>query len=219
MNICRNCGVELEDNITQCPLCGNNFSDIIDETTIPVSHPSDIINLHKQESRKHLWEFTGIIAFSGITVCTIVDLVLVPGLKWSLYADASILCTWIIFSLVLRSLRKTYVLIPGIIITILAMLIMFDLISFSTDWFIPVGLPVTITAGVLISVIILLNRIFHLRGFNIIAISFLLIACFCMIIETVVDKYVTGTIEMRWSLLTAVSIFPIALILFFFITG
>jgi hypothetical protein len=215
MNICNHCGVELEDKISLCPLCGKNPSETVPDLTGQGTYPSDIINLQKKENRKHIWELSGIIAFSGITVCTIVDLVLVDGLKWSLYADASILAAWSIFSLILLSFKKPHILIPGIILTILAMLIMFDLISFKTNWFIPIGLPLTISAGLFIYLIIILNKSAHLKGFNIIAVTFIIIGCYCMIIEIVTDKYLTGIIYLGWSLITAVSILPIALVLFF----
>ncbi|MCX6334194.1 MAG: hypothetical protein NT092_07815, partial [Bacteroidia bacterium] len=74
MAICVNCGIELDDGLMICPLCGKYQGNNDKQEHIPGNYPSDIIQLHKKENRKHIWELCGIIAFSGITVCTIVDL-------------------------------------------------------------------------------------------------------------------------------------------------
>jgi len=76
MNLCANCGVELDEGMKKCPLCGkapgakNNHREEVE------NKPSAIIQLQKKENLRYLWELFGIIAFSGITVCTIVDLLI-----------------------------------------------------------------------------------------------------------------------------------------------
>ena len=215
MNICSNCGVELEENIKQCPLCGKNLEDPDDRKSEALNYPSDIIHLQKRESRKNIWELSGIIAFSGIAVCTIVDLVIGKGLKWSLYADVSIISAWLFLTFILLKFRKPWILIPGFSLTILFMLLMFDLISAKVNWFVPVGLPLTLAAAFFVCVIVILYNFARFKGFNILAIIFLSVAGFCIITEIILDKYVRGSVDVHWSLLAAVSILPIALVLLF----
>jgi len=64
-------------------------------------------------------------------------------------------------------------------------------------------------------IIILLWKIAHFRGFNILAIAFLVLSGFCMISEVFIDKYVYARVDIRWSAIVAVSIFPISLVLLF----
>src|SRR5664280_1169990 len=145
MSYCTNCGVELEDDLLSCPLCGFK----VGKNPKPESgnqseyYPSDIIQLHKEESGKHLWELSGIIAFSGITVCTIVDLVIHKGLFWSLFADTSILASWICITLILLAFKKYFIIVPGLLITVLAMLFLFNLFSPPVNWFIGICLLYT----------------------------------------------------------------------------
>jgi hypothetical protein len=217
MSYCTNCGVELEDDLLSCPLCGFK----VGKNPIPESgnqsefYPSDIIQLHKEESGKHLWELSGIIAFSGITVCTIVDLVIHKGLSWSLFADTSILASWICITLILLAFKKYFIIVPGLLLTILAMLLLFNLFSPPVNWFFGIALPVTIALFISVSIIIVLWKVAHFRGFNILAIAFLVLSGFCIVTEVFIDKYTSDKVDIRWSAIVAVSILPIALVLLF----
>lgn len=215
MKICSNCGVELEESLNQCPLCGKDPEDKGDRKAETMNYPSDIIHLHKRESKMRIWELTGIIAFSGIAVCTIVDLVIGKGIKWSLFADVSIISAWSFLTFILLQFRKPWVLISGLSATVLFMLLMFDLFSGKSNWFIPVGLPVTLAAVFFTCLSVVLFKFARFKGFNILAIIFLSIAGFCIITEMILDNYVRGSVDIRWSLIAAVSILPIALVLLF----
>ena len=126
----------------------------------------------KKETRRHIWELSGVITFSGIAVCTIVDLVIHKSLSWSLYADTSILASWICLTLILLTFRKYFIIIPGLLFTILTTLFLFNLFSPPVNWFYGIGLPVTIALFVSVSVIVVLWKVAHFKGFNILAFAF-----------------------------------------------
>jgi hypothetical protein len=217
MSYCTNCGVELDNDLVSCPLCGFTIGQETVSKTSERSeyYPSDIILLHKKETRRHIWELSGIISFSGIVVCTIVDLVIHKSLSWSLYADTAIMALWICLTLILLAFRKYFIIFPGLLISILTMLFLFDLFSPPVNWFFGLGLPITVALFVAAVIIILLWKIAHFRGFNILAIAFLVLSGFCMISEVFIDKYVYARVDIRWSAIVAVSIFPISLVLLF----
>jgi hypothetical protein len=217
MSYCTNCGVELDMDLTTCPLCGFTVGKA--QITTPADHsefyPSDIILLHKKETRRHIWELSGIISFSGVVVCTIVDLVIHKSLLWSLFADTSIVALWICLTLILLAFKKYFLIIPGMLVTILSVLFLFDLFSPPVNWFYGIGLPVTISLFVAVSIIVLLWKVAHFRGFNILAIAFFVLSGFCVVSEVFIDKYLSHKVDIRWSAIVAVSIFPIGLILLF----
>ena len=217
MSYCTNCGVELDNDIVSCPLCGFNIGQetVTEKAKTSEYYPSDIILLHKKETRKHIWELSGIISFSGIVVCTIVDFVIHKSLTWSLYADTSILTSWICLTLILLAFRKYFIIFPGLLFSILAMLFMFDLFSPPVNWFPGLGLPITMALFIAVIIITLLWKVAHFRGFNILAIAFLVLSGFCIVSEVFIDNFTTGRVDIRWSAIVAVSIFPIALILLF----
>ena len=207
----------MEEDVSSCPLCGfpvgkENITEIMDKSE---HYPSDIILLHKKETRRHIWELSGIITFSGIVVCTIVDLVIHKNLSWSLYADTSILASWICLTLILLAFRKYFLIVPGLLVSMLTMLFLFNLFSSPVNWFYGIALPVTIALFIAVIIISLLWKVAHFRGFNILAIAFLVLSGFCIISEVFIDKYVSGKVDIRWSAIVAVSILPIALVLLF----
>jgi hypothetical protein len=217
MSYCINCGVELEEDVSSCPLCGfpvgkENLTEIMAKSE---HYPSDIILLHKKETRRHIWELSGIITLSGIAVCTIVDLVIHKSLLWSLYADTSILASWICLTLVLLAFRKYFLIVPGLLVSVLTMLFLFNLFSPPVSWFYGIALPVTIALFIAVTIISLLWKVAHFRGFNILAIAFLVLSGFCIVSEVFIDKYISGKVDIRWSAIVAVSILPIALVLLF----
>jgi hypothetical protein len=217
MSYCINCGVELDEDLISCPLCGfavgkTNNSEPMDKSEY---YPSDIILLHKKETRRHIWELSGIITFSGITVCTIVDFVIHKSLSWSRYADTSIMVSWICLTLILLAFRKYFLIIPGLLLTLLTMLFLFNIFSPPVRWFFGIGLPITISFFVAGSIIILLWKVAHFRGFNILAVAFLVLSVFCIVSEVFIDKYLSQKVDIRWSAIVAVSILPIALVLLF----
>jgi cytochrome c oxidase subunit IV len=216
MNICINCGVELEEGLKKCPLCGRNPGERVAQDLITDNKPSNIINLQKKENLRYLWELFTIIAFSGISVCTILDLLISKGLRWSLFSDISIIAAWIIITLFLFARRRRVVIIPSLAMTILTSLFLIDLIHKGIEWFLPVGLPVTLSLFVAVGIITILYEEAHLKGLNIVAAGLIVLSSLSIITEFVLDKYLHGDINMRWSLITSVSILPVALILVFY---
>ena len=217
MSYCTNCGVELDESITSCPLCGftlgtANISEPADKSEY---YPSDIILLYKKETRKHIWELSGIISFSGIAVCSIVDLVIHKSLTWSLYADTSVLGSWICLTLILLAFRKYFIIVPGLLLTVLTMQFLFNLFSPPVSWFYGISLPITVAFFICASLIILLWKVAHFKGFNILAIAFMVLSGFCIVSEVFIDKFLQNKVDIRWSAIVAVSVLPLALVLLF----
>jgi hypothetical protein len=215
MNICSSCGVELDEDIVECPLCRNKPGSQPEDQPAAGSFPSDIIRVYKKEVSRNVWELTGIISLSGIIVCTLVDLVIGKGLKWSLYADVSLLFVWITISIILTEFRKSVLVLPSLMVNTLALLFLFDLFSQKTGWFLPVGLPITVAFFISAGIIVLLRKVFNFRGFSILGFTFLVLMGFCIVSEVFIDKFIFGSVNVSWSVIAGAAIFPIALILFF----
>ena len=216
MAICVNCGVELDEGLKICPLCGKDPSKITEEEDNSGTYPSEIIHLQKKENRKYYWELSGILAFSGIAVCTIIELLISKELKWSLLSDVSIAAAWVILTLYQFKYKNPVIMISSLLLIILAALFLIDLIATGRAWYLPVGLPVTINLFFAAGIVIFLYRTLHLKGLNIIAAGLMVLSGFLIVLEIILDKYLNGTVNLRWSLITGVSILPVALILFFY---
>jgi len=216
MAICVNCGVELDNGLRVCPLCGKDPLIKSEQADISDNYPSGIIQIQRKENRRYLWELSGIIAFSGIAVCTIVELLISKNLKWSLYCDVSVSAAWIVLTLFLFESRRPYILVSLLMATVLTSLFLIDVIAAGQNWFFPVGLPMVIAAFITTGIIIILYRTAHFKGLNIIAAALIILSGFCIITEMILDKYLNGSVDLRWSLIAAISILPVSLVFFFY---
>jgi hypothetical protein len=216
MNICAHCGVELDKDMKICPLCGLDAETNEEQDYVSDNYPSNIIKLQKKEKKRFLWELSGVIAFSAIAVCTLVDLLVSKGLKWSLYSDIPVLAIWVILTLFRFVHKRTVLLFTFILLTILAALFFIDLISTDKQWFLPVGLPVTIAAFLSVGIVFTLYRTARLKGLNIVAFALIILSGFCIILEITLDAYLNGAVQLRWSLIAAVSVIPVALVFLFY---
>ena len=84
------------------------------------------------------------------------------------------------------------IILPGILLALLVMLFLFDLFSPPVDWFFGIGFPITISLSVAMGIIIILWKIAHFKGFNILAVAFLILSLFCIASEIFIDKYTFG---------------------------
>jgi len=216
MTICVNCGVELDEGIKICPLCGKDPEEKIEQNNVSGNYPSGIIQLQKKENRKYLRELSGLIAFSGIAACTVIDLLLSNGLKWSLLSDISILSAWIILTLYQFAYKRPVLVIISLMLTALAALFFIDLIVTGRTWYFAVGLPVTITVFISGGILIFLYEKVLMRGLNLIAIAFIFLAGFCIVTEIVLDRFQEASVDLLWSLIVSVSILPVAIVLLFY---
>ncbi|MGB8490845.1 MAG: DUF6320 domain-containing protein, partial [Bacteroidales bacterium] len=210
MIICVNCGVELEDGLKVCPLCGKDPRSTDEKENASGNHPSDIIQILRKENRRYFWELSGVIAFLGIAVCTLLDFLTGKGLNWSLYSDVSLLSAWVILTLYLYAYKRTLTIVVLQFFTVLAALYLISLITPGRKWFFPVGLPLATAAFLSVGAVIVLYKAASFKGLNIIASALVLLSGFCIVAEIVFDKYWDSVVDLRWSLIVAVSILPVA---------
>jgi peptidoglycan/LPS O-acetylase OafA/YrhL len=121
---------------------------------------------------------------------------------------------WIILTLFLFFYKRPFVLTGFLLIIILTALFLINLIAGGTNWFLPVGLPVTVAGFVVSGAIIAIYKTARLKGLNIIASALIVLSGFCVILELILDKFLKGKVDLRWSLIAAVSILPVALVLY-----
>ncbi|MBS0012093.1 MAG: hypothetical protein KFF49_11820 [Bacteroidales bacterium] len=212
-NICPNCGVVLDEGLEICPLCKSGTEGF--STEKGEMSPSDILDLSERKARIYTWELSAIIAFSANLICIIVDMVIVKGLSWSLYAVTSISGLWLFITSFTFFLKRPLMLGLSLSITTLAMLFIYDLLIPPVSWFIGVGLPVSLSFWILFALFMYILRKLRWKGFNVLAIVFLEISVLCIIIEIFSDLLIKNSISIDWSAITAATLVPVAGVLFF----
>lgn len=211
--ICPNCGVILDEGMEVCPLCKSGPEEVPGEST--ELYASDILHLSEKKSRIHLWELSAILAFSAALICIIVDMVIIKGLDWSLYAVTSIAGLWLFITAFAFLLKRPFLLGLSLSLITLAMLIIFDLLSPPLSWFVSIGLPVSLSFWILFAIFLFTVRKLSSRGFNVLAIVFIELALLCLCIEIFTDLALKDKIVIDWSAISAATLVPIAGILFY----
>ncbi len=211
--ICPNCGVILDEGLEECPLCRS----LPDEKKKKGSekYSSDILHLSEKKSRIQLWELSAIIAFSANLICIIVDMVIVKGLNWSLYAVTSITGLWLFITSFTFLLKRLILLGLSLALTTLAMLMIYDMLSPPMTWFMEIGLPVSLTFWILFGLFMVILRKLRWKGFNMLGYILIEISILCMVIDIFTDLYIRGSVLIDWSAITAATLVPLAGILFF----
>lgn len=222
MSYCNYCGVELDQTMSSCPLCGLALGEkrIIThewKSRQPVFKDkvtSEIESMTAVQKRKLFWQISGIILISGILVTLVINKIESNSITWSKYtlvASLSILASISFFTL-LRN--RPFMLVLGSFISNAALLLLLDLISSNIGWATKLGIPILVSSYALILLVLWFIRISNRRGFNILAVIFIAMGLFLICIEVFVSLYFNSTITLSWSIIAAASMIPISTLLF-----
>lgn len=216
MNICKQCGVELEQTMKACPLCDRLVSNT-DSVESEVSRSPDSNNpRRRQVMQRVLWQITAVLLFSGIIATLVINLAIKGEITWSIYPIS--ICLMILAYASLMALWQTrfiFHLIGGWLISALLLIVVH--VAFSTEWPLAIALPI-------LSVINTLAVLFHFAlkklrtiGLNVIALILVLAAVLSLAIETILSLYSHDTIQLSWSVIVAACMLPVtAAILFMY---
>ncbi len=225
MPYCYKCGVELDSALSACPLCGAPVPQDGDQNVgqagqgakpYPdfIMDPQGAYNLTGDEKRRIAVEILSLGLFLGSGTLVLADL-LDARLSWSLYAALALLSLWglVVGTIVFKG--KPVVALLSATASISAFLLVADALGPWRGWSLSIALPITLAASVSLAGTAFAIHATKRKGLNVaghvlIGIGFLLVS-----IETTISLAVTGSIVLRWSLITSLALMPLALILYY----
>lgn len=227
MKYCKDCGVELDPSMDQCPLCHQPASENDGQKTILQVDKSSLqdnpdnpgrkdkqVN-EQEQNRKLFWELTVLVFFSAAIITLLIDLFTSRQITWSKYT-VSISLVLLINSSIFSFLRhKPFILFGGSFASIAALLLLLDYFGKSNGWGLKLGIPLLLLIYLYVLYLFLLIKYLKEKGINIIALLLSAAGVFCLGVEVVLDNYFYGNITMGWSVYVLVSSLPVAGILFF----
>lgn len=150
MSYCVNCGVELAKSEKSCPLCGVEAINPADPWKEPVSrpYPATLERVMRGVDRQYFALLIMLLLAIPLSVCVIVDLLLVQALTWSSYvvvAGAVIIATVLLPIGVGIGSPWRNLCIDALAILALLWLIDVKTSSEGREWFIPIALPIVLT--------------------------------------------------------------------------
>lgn len=223
MIYCKNCGVELEENMNFCPLCGESVNEkAVKKEHIKSAQPrprgklfSDYESLTQKQRRKLFWEVSGIILISGIIVTLIIDFIINKSITWSKYSVTVSLVIFVNTTLITFWRHKILLLFVGSFVSTSVLLILLDMYNLNIGWGVKLGIPFLFSLYFIILVLAILMSISRQRGFNILACFFIAAGLFAVCIEGIISLYTKNILHLQWSIIVIASMIPISALLFF----
>lgn len=206
MSYCVNCGVELAATEPNCPLCGVevvNPKEPDRKVEKGLYPPSELVPL-----RFGFREFLAplaLILLVPLLICVISDLLTTSTLTWSVYVIGSMMLMYVYVFLpfVFRQHRMLICILFDWAITIL-FLFMIEVQS-GGNWFMPIALPLSLAAGALLTIIVIVFERARLRKLVRFAIVIFGIGLYSVIINIVVEYSIYAALRINWSLYSLIA--------------
>src|SRR4030095_5503605 len=170
---CKNCGVELEDTMLICPLCGDPFDHHIRTGKIPASsqgqQPLSRPTEMTPPQKKFTWEIVSITLLSGVIATFIIDFIISHRISWSEYPVAVCLAVFCYVSLFAFWDQRLIIKMTGGFILSSLFLIILDALTGSINWSARLGIPLLLISNFIVGTLIIIIRKSKYKGVNLIA--------------------------------------------------
>jgi hypothetical protein len=228
--MCRNCGVEIEEEYSYCPLCGLSLKetdglqpygeslqiDTEEEGTGTYAEYHSVIERHEERLRillQYIWSFTAVTA---LIVVFAVDFSFDMEISWARFPLLSIAYLWLFTFEISKLKRRAYLLLTALLLTTAVFLMGMDSFTPGPTWFLPLALPLLGILAVATAVVVALIRLFGLSILG--GLSAALAAAGLAIVgtEAILDLFLEKPLRITWSLIPAAAVLPIIAFLFSF---
>ncbi len=222
MKICPVCRIEIASDTDHCPLCGTDLGSgarrpepaRVEETAPepPLPGPRKAPRGPGRGPRLWIWEAETLVAFAGIVVVLAADLAADLSVTWSVYPITAIAWGWLSITAGFFLRRRPLALALVEMALLLGFLAVLDVIVPGRPWFVPLALPIALFAGVGVGILV------HRRNralFSNYAIALTLVGLLLGVIEMAVSRYVSGRVQLSWSILTFGCLLPIIVLLLY----
>lgn len=218
---CKICGVELEDDMLHCPLCGypvNNAGEAGDLTRVAVtrsSYATGGTNTMSQPDKKRVWEIISITLLAATVATFLIDFILNKRITWSEYPVAICLIIFSYISLLAFVRRSLLFEIAGGFIISSILLSILDALTQGISWAFRLGIPLLFSVNfIVVAFIGTIRRTKH-KGINLIGWGFIAAGILCMCTEAILSFFTTGALRLQWSVIVICCIVPVAIVLFY----
>ncbi len=224
MKTCNYCGVELENNMNFCPLCGEPVMDKEHENTEYIQvrkrqQEEKLLTpyqkLTKSQKLKIFWQVSGIIFISGILVTLIIDFLANNAITWSKYPITACVVLLINTTLITFLYTKISLLLIGSFVSTSGFLLLIDIFTKASGWSVKLGVPILLAAYIIVVLFVKLIKKVEKKGFNVIAYSLISAGLLSICTEGIISLYVKNQLHIEWSLIVMASLVVISAILLY----
>jgi ribosomal protein L40E len=215
MSYCVNCGVQLNDQAKECPLC---HTEVLRTRPAQPSGSNPTPNLEKemldQDFDRSLWiKLITITLLTPAVLSILINWIFKQALDWSLYVAAGMIFVWI-WSISVFFFKKNRFLkwLPIAWASLIGFLFVIENLTGSFGWFFSIGVPITTSLFIIVSILALLIKNNWIKELQIPASIFLGIGLFCFSINGAISFYKYQVVRLNWSLIVMITCVAFALI-------
>ena len=218
MSYCSRCGVEVESQIKNCPLCDAPIQHLEEPTgSRSWMQPTDDKLFRafptSVDIKNRVYLFLTTLLVMASLILWAVDFIDDNSLTWSWIPTSGILAGFfyltVFFNLYKSFLRLTL----GLMGSTVFLLSTLNYLT-GAQWFFPLGLPIIVGLQILFTFSFAVIKNFKIRGYNIFGLFFAVVAVFLILVDGLIHLY-GGTWTLSWSIITSFSLFPFCLYFFF----
>lgn len=222
MKTCSNCGVQVEDELDECPLCGEP---ITEEKRRERERREERENLLRpgveaepseqtvRSAKIWLFEMVTLVAFTAAIIVFATDFAYEFTLSWSPIPLLAIGFLYLFVASIIGLARHAVALLAVETLLVAGFLLALDLLLGSERWFLTMALPITLLIALITGVTATVAVKLRLNTLQTVAVVFLATGLFVMGLELVISWSTTGSSIVSWSIIA----FACALSLFFLI--
>ena len=216
MKQCPNCGVEVDDTLAQCPLCGrplDGYGEEFDEDearqqTEPSEQPGP-------RARLWLWEVITLVMGATALIVGAADFAYGFDISWSIIPLCSLAFVWLFLTILIWLGRDIPLAYAAATLDTLAFLWMLALVTSGGSWFSPLALPITLLIAAVGGGAAAVARTLKLSVIQTIADGVLAVGLFLVGLQIILHFALDTESILSWSIVAFAGCVSIALLLLF----
>jgi len=217
MGLCSNCGVEVDEGLSRCPLCGQPLGPPVatGEASLdpPQTRVADPSAQSKKAVRRWLLEAVTLLAATGGIVVFATDFAYRMELSWSPYPLAAIAFLWVSAVVALTTSRRRLLWLALQTMALLFFLYAIDALAPGRPWLLQLALPAALLAVVLLALTVVAAR--RAPPLPAIALALLAAGLYLLGMELLLSRFASRRLYPGWSLVAFGCLLPVALVLLF----
>lgn len=216
MVICKRCGVELDDTLSICPLCGTPVAGDLKDSIGKEEPLMPRADAHKRPTlQRVLWQVAVVLLLAAIVATLVIDASAHQVLTWSRYPVSICLIMLCYASLMgFWHTRFTNQIVAGWILST-AVLLILDFCTVNMQWLTQLMLPILAALNIVVISLKLLLRKIKRKGLNVLAILCAMLAVLCLFVDGIISLYMVQTIKLQWSIIVMACLLPVIVVLLF----
>ncbi|MBN2735761.1 MAG: hypothetical protein JXR70_02190 [Spirochaetales bacterium] len=223
MPYCSRCGVELDNDVSKCPLCETPVQ-ILSDRIPPIKkypdqpvHDPDSLKLSGKQLRLFIWEILTVSLMLPALVVFFTDLVTGLNITWARYPILALLMVWGLASFPILFYKIPVILVFSEVIVLNIFLWAIDFfIDGAADWYFLIALPILILATLVVGSVVLASVLSQKKGANIAGFCLIGIGFLGLGLDMIIESGLYNRFQTTWSVYVLIPSLSLAAVLLYF---